>query len=113
MSGLNKNLQLGKSFPGNNKKNIDYVIKYREKTNVNSKEHGKQLNIQELRKAFFKCLENEDFDIYYIRLKRSNYVKVYALLNCSVDRLLREAEAVKLQMRLKTVISIFFFLNIN
>ena len=103
-------------FPNNNKKHIDYVIYYKETPHINSCKEKVQF-----RTKFFKQLMEEDFDFYYLKQKDvddENVTHVYVLLNCSLERLMDEAERMEIEMPLKPVGIIFlsvhiyfFFLN--
>ena len=104
LNSENQNEQIGTSFPGDNSKHIDFVIKYREKKIEENEENaGEEETRKNHRQAFFEQLKKEGFNIEYLKFERGNYVNVYALLNCSLDRLLIEAENLKLQMHLKSV----------
>ena len=83
--------QSGTSFPGDNSKHIDYVIKYIEKDNIENDE--KEQTKTKFCAVFFEKLEKEDFQIYTLRPDKGN--EVYALLNCSLQRLKREADEVE------------------
>ena len=94
--------QIGTSFPGDNNKHIDYVIKYKHEYDDASTKQ-KRIN-------FFNRLKEEGLETYEIKIENKDEKcdTVYVLVNCSLDRLLKEAENIKLEMRLKTV-----NLNIN
>jgi hypothetical protein len=95
------------SFPDDNSKHIDYIITYKK---LNDKDDDKG-RIEKLRDQFFKKLIRESFDIYYLDLNLSRKNKsnvVFALLHCPNERLLKEAEIVRLEMKLKNVININF-----
>ena len=99
--------QLLNSFPNQNSKRIDYVIVY-EKLGEIKKNDLKNQNKLLVRSAFFAKLKAEKFDIYEIEHKKKSEIKgdkttVFCLLSASTDRLLDEAELVKLQMVLKNV----------
>ena len=89
-------------FPKRTNKHIDFVIYYKETTETqNSKE------IKKFRTKFFKQLKYEGFDLYYIKqrdFKDETVTYVYVLLNCSLDRLMDEAERMELELPLKLVI---------
>ena len=87
--------QLLTSFPNSNEKLIDYVIAY-EKDEQSEK---KKL----IQAAFFTRLKNEGFEIYEIEHKHEKKTHVYALLNCSMERLLEEAELTRLELIIKNV----------
>ena len=87
------NPQLLTSFPNQNDKLIDFVIVY-EKLDTEK---------NEVQKAFFHELKSQGFDIYQLEHMHSGKTKIFALLNCSMDRLLEEAELSRLNMMLKNV----------
>ena len=100
----NQDEQIGTSFPDDSGKQIDYVIKYREKKlDDNEVNDAEEENRKTYRETFFEYLEKEGFHVYYLKDEKDNHFDVYALLNCSLNRLLQEAENIKLQMKLKTV----------
>ena len=92
------NLQILTSFPNQNEKHIDYVICYKkidESVQIDEESHKKGL----ARQAFFKKLKEEKFDIHEIVHKKM----VFVLLHCQMERLLEEAEMIRLEMKLKDV----------
>ena len=93
------NPQLLTSFPNQNNKLIDYVIVY-EKNDHENHEHYQRKEIQ---KAFFNKLKSQGFEIYELEHKHGEKNVIFALLNCSMDRLLEEAELSRLEMMLKNV----------
>jgi formylmethanofuran dehydrogenase subunit E len=95
------NPQLLTSFPNSNEKLIDYVIVYEKLDNENDEHSAKKKLIQT---AFLTKLKNGGFEIYEIEHKHEKKTHVYALLNCSNDRLLEEAELSRLDMIIKNVI---------
>ncbi len=101
--------QLLTSFPNQNNKTIDYVILY-ERLEENIDENlGKKEIVQ---KAFFNNLASQGFEIYELEKRLEGKTIVYALLNCnSMDRLLEEAELVRLYLKLKNVIN-FYSINL-
>jgi len=106
---LDVNLQLLTSFPNQNEKLIDYVLVY---DKLDETQHTKSQSKLIARRAFFDKLKEEKFSIYEIEHKCENKTKIYALLNCSTERLLEEAELVRLEMILKNVrIFMLFFSN--
>ena len=74
--------QSGTSFPGDNLKKIDYVIKYKEKD-----DDVKERTM--FREAFIQKLNEKDFNIYTLKSDKQNVE--YILLNCPDWRLLEEA----------------------
>ena len=87
-------------LPNDRTKHIDYVIYYFDKDNISEAELQQK---QTYRDEFFKKLEKEGFVIYYLRSNFDNKKNVYALLHCSLERLMKEAERLELEMRLKYV----------
>ena len=98
--------QVGTCFPNNNSKHIDYVICYRETFDENEEFNQKA---KSARQAFFDKLKAEGVEIYYLEEKESDETVIYALIHCSLDRLLIEAEAINLEMPLKDVRNYVFF----
>ena len=95
---FNSKRQILTSFPDQNEKHIDFVIVYKQLD-------GRPTDQECIKKRaeFFKELQKESFDIYDIDPK-STYDKFgYILLHCSTERLLREAESIRLKMPLKEV----------
>jgi hypothetical protein len=99
------NPQLLTSFPNANEKLIDYVIAYEKD------EHSEKKKI--VQTAFFTKLKNDGFEIYEIEHKHEKKTHVYALLNCSMDRLLEEAELTRLELIIKNVNILSRSLNKN
>jgi len=99
------NPQLLTSFPNQNDKLIDYVIVY-EKPGDEKEKHSERKKI--VQKAFFDKLKLQGFDIYEIEDEHDEKRIVFALLNCSMDRLLEEAELSRLELIIKNV-NIFFY----
>lgn len=98
---VDHNHQVLTSFPNNNDKRIDYVIYYNyELKKTHRAEFGK---IELVRKSFFDRLKEEGLEIQFIRMKEDDELHVYVLIHCPVPRLLREAERLKFEMRLKNV----------
>jgi hypothetical protein len=92
------------SLPNANDKHIDYVLVYRniadDDTKINRRFKRKCI---ENRKRFFERLEKETFEIKKIQMDDEKNEFVYALLHCSTERLLKEAEYTNLEMKLKKV----------
>jgi hypothetical protein len=97
--------QILTSFPNNNSKHIDYVIKYEERT---ISDH-KQLEHESYRKLFFDEIKKQSIEIYPLEVKSHGKRHIYALLHCPMERLLVEAETIKLEMNLKTVLFLIIF----
>ena len=98
----NVNHQLLTSFPNRNDKHIDYVLVYDklEGTNLDTFENKQKWTV---RRAFFDRLRAERFDTYVIEQNKYNKTRVFALFSCSKERLLEEAELVRLELTLKNV----------
>lgn len=90
--------QLLTSFPNDNDKHIDYVIAFRD---VEVGVHNGLLLTK--RFEFFNELKKEGFDLYPIESSGITGNLNYMLLHCSTERLLKEAEAMRLKMRLRNV----------
>ena len=100
LNSLNIKLKLN-YFPNDQTKHIDYVIYYEDKPNIKNKEEKK-----EMREKIKKLIENEGFDIHQIEWKsnkQENSKSIYLLLNCSLERLMQEAERMHLEIPLKDV----------
>jgi hypothetical protein len=94
------NPQLLTSFPNQNEKLIDFVIAYEKLADENG---GADVNRKIVQKAFFHKLKIEGFDIYEMEHTHKEKIKIFALLSCSMDRLLEEAELTRLKIPLKNV----------
>lgn len=92
--------QFANTFPNQNDKPIDYVIVFEKLDRADEKSRF----IIDIRDAFFSELKKESFELYYVDYKNGSTTQTYALLHCSADRLYKEAENIKLAMRLKEVI---------
>lgn len=115
-------------FPNDNSKRIDYVVAYKydrkhdhqqpvaangggqqqqqHSIDVDSdarRERDEFEEREDLRRKFVLKLQEEGFDVEFLRRNHSDYVSVYMLLHCNVERLLKEAERTKLEMRLNNV----------
>ena len=97
-SNFNKKQQVLTSFPGYNAKHIDYVIVYDELEEIPENELSLAKQIE-----FFTELKRESFDIYNIGPSVNGENCSYALLHCGTKRLLKEAENIRLKMKLKNV----------
>ena len=104
------NHQLLTSFPNRNDKNIDYVLVYDklEVTNFDTFENKQKWTV---RRAFFDRLRAEKIDTYVIEQNKYNKTLVFALLSCSKERLLEEAELIRLELTLKNVSCLNFILK--
>ena len=94
---LNEQHQFLTSLPNDNSKKIDYIIKYKQQT---SAEHKFKID------AFFNDIKNKVSQIEIVHLnvdKNDNKKYTYALLHFPLDRLLDEAETIKLELNLKQV----------
>lgn len=91
------------SLPNANDKHIDYVLVYRNIADDDTKINRRfKRKCNENRKRFFERLEKETFEIKNIQMDDEKN-EVYALLHCSTERLLKEAEYTNLEMKLKKV----------
>ncbi len=90
-------------FPSDNTKHIDYVITYKYDTDYEEKESHKAK--EAIRNGFIEMVKKENIDVYTVRHVEDSNCYVVHLLNCSMDRLLSEAEKMKLEMRLNNVTS--------
>lgn len=92
------------SLPNANDKHIDYVLVYRNIADDDAKINRRfKRKCTENRKRFFERLEKETFEIKNIQMDDEKNEFVYALLHCSTERLLKEAEYTNLEMKLKKV----------
>ena len=99
--------QLLTSFPNDNKKHIDFVLVYEKAREKKTENYEKK---ELVRKAFFEELNRQGFAIYEIEYEEKKRKVSFVLLNCSNERLLEEAELIRLEMILKNVkIQIIFF----
>ncbi len=95
------NYQILTSFPNANEKHIDYVLVYENLDSVPKSRFKKKCLAN--RKIFFDRLEKESFEIYTLEAKSNKEDLIYALLHCDNERLLKQAEYMNLEMKLKTV----------
>jgi hypothetical protein len=91
-------------FPGDNNKIIDFVIYFKET------DDGK---VKNNRRHFFRQLEKEDIETFFIKVEgRTPGTKnIFALLNCSSDRLMAEAERLELEVPLDEQVTILKAIN--
>ncbi len=92
-------------LPSCNQKRIDYVIRYSFDSEANQ-----ELKRQYI-KLFFNELKNESIEVYTLEVKNKNIKNIYALLTCPIERLLAEAEKIKIEIKLNNVKFCNFFLN--
>jgi hypothetical protein len=104
---MNLNPQIRTSFPNDVTKHIDYVIKY-EKHSISEPDLD-QLEHESYRKLFFDEITKQSIEIYPLEVKSHGKRHIYALLHCPMERLLVEAETIKLEMNLKTVLFLIIF----
>ena len=95
--------QISTSFPNDNDKHIDYVVVYKKIANATSekdfeKEKYRQLFFQQIEKESIEFMELSDSDFY-----ENGSKLVFVLLHCPLKRLLVEAEAIGLEMKLISV----------
>ena len=91
-------IQITTNFPNENEKRIDYVIVYKigdEKSNDNF--------INAIREEFFQKLRQENVEIKRIEFKNEKQNLIYAILHCPNERLMIEAEKIKLAVRINKV----------
>ena len=96
--------QLLTYYPDDNLKQIDYIIKFKP---------PKRIEVQYRIEAFFKEIISHQIQVKYLNVRNIQYIKdennddfTFALLHCPLERLLIEAETIKLEMDLKKV---YFF----
>lgn len=93
------------SFPSQNKKHIDYVITYKDHTDDNQEKRAKKVKE---RKIFFEKLQEEEgLEVEILEFGTGEELHNYALIHCPLERLMVEAEKIKLNMKLNDV-NIFF-----
>lgn len=90
------------NFPDNTKK-IDYVFKYDKPLEIDADFIEKE----SYRILFFEEVKKQSIEIYNLEIKTDTKIIAYMLLNANIERLLDEAELIKLEMKLKTVNTIF------
>jgi hypothetical protein len=100
LRGIQSEPQIPTHFPNDNTKRIDYVLVYKF-TDSEAVEHEHEKK-EQVRQKFFEALREESFEIYTAEFKASEN-HVYALLHCPLERLFKEAELVKMEMRLNNV----------
>lgn len=107
-------IQVLTSLPNSNHKHIDYVIFYElPLPNAASSSIGggseatdsvsDELKAEERREQFFTQLRRESFEIAKLSQMRDGKQLVYCLLHCPTKRLMREAEMLRIEMKLKNV----------
>lgn len=96
------NIQVLTSLPNSNKKHIDYVLFYELPDDVSSPNF---IKTEQRREQFFTQLKRESFEIYNLEQTRISDGKrqIISLLHCPVKRLMREAELLRIEMKLKNV----------
>jgi hypothetical protein len=87
-------------FPNQNGKQIDYVLFYKYNLNTPPAEFNRH---ELVRKTFLDRVIGEGIELEYLRYRKDSSINVFVLLHCPVERLLSEAERLKLQMNLKKV----------
>lgn len=109
-----KESQNASYFPNDNSKHIDYVLCYKQ---TNEKEFGTQKNLKEWNKNKFLEILEKDFSIINEEIKYENDEKTetheFILLHCPLEHLLKQAEKIRLEMRIKDDIvelSLFLFI---
>lgn len=108
-------LQLCTSFPNDNSKQIDFVLHISDKTDkiINDDDENFASNLSqgeiddyyrkyEAREAMLSEIREEGLEIYeFPPFQKGSSTHTYKLLHCPKERLLREAEDVKLEVDLK------------
>ncbi|RNA37458.1 hypothetical protein BpHYR1_031974 [Brachionus plicatilis] len=92
--------QITSCFPNDNTKRIDYVIFYKySEQSVDSEDFKlKETN----RNNFLDAVQKESIILNKeLKFKTKNETNHYILLHCPLERLLKQAERIKLEMRLK------------
>ena len=97
---LHYEAQLTTSFPGENHKPIDYVIVYKHSNKIDSKEKKEK---DQVRQSFFDKLRDEKLELKHLEFRSNTEMHNYVLIHCPLERLMKEAQLIKLQMRLKNV----------
>ena len=90
--------QILTSFPNQNEKHIDFVIVYKVLEEI-----PENLICLSKQVEFFTELKRQSFDIYEISPSVTGENFSYALLHCNKERLLKEAENIRLRMQIKDV----------
>ena len=95
-------------FPNDQKKHIDYVIQFKDGPGTDPDQNPEYRRIRQ--KFINQLIENEKFEIETIVKKKDhpqNTKSTYLLLNCPLERLMAEAERMKMEIPLKNVNFIF------
>jgi len=92
-------IQITTSFPNENEKRIDYVIVYK----VSDEESGDKFINDAIRDEFFQKLRQEKIEVKLIEFKNEKQNLIYAILHCPNERLMVEAEKIKLAVRINKV----------
>ena len=91
-------------FPNDQTKHIDYVIHYKQTDKTE-----RDIELKKSRNKFITQLKvREGFEIHKIikiKDKPENSKSIYLLLNCSLERLMQEAERMHLELPLKKDVS--------
>ncbi|CAF0718472.1 unnamed protein product [Brachionus calyciflorus] len=90
--------QITTSFPNNNQKRIDYVIFYKYSDDETNNQDFEEK--QKFRKKFLESISEESIEYYDLKFNRQNEKHHFLLLHCPLKRLFKEAENLKLEMRL-------------
>lgn len=90
------------TFPNEPTKQIDYVLVYDKLTEYQLRTDKKKFRKHKIRELFFDKLEREKFEVYEINFTNDKDEEmVYALLHCSNERLLEEADELNFEMKLR------------
>jgi hypothetical protein len=99
--------QIGNYFPNTTDHHTDYVIYYQTHEQHHMHLYNNNFAEQEVdkvREMFFRVLVDDyKFKVHRISYKYHEFTDNYVLLSCSTDHLMREAERIKLELKLKTV----------
>jgi hypothetical protein len=90
-------IQITTNFPNENKR-IDYVIAYKV-----GEEKDNPAFVNAIREEFFQKLRQENVQVKLVEFKDEKENLVFALLNCSNERLMIEAEKIKLAVQINKV----------
>jgi len=93
--------QILTNFPDGTKR-IDYVFKYDKPLNETDYD-ADFIEKESYRRLFLEQIKRQKIEIYNLEIKADTKISTYILLNANIERLLDEAENVKLEMKLKTV----------
>jgi hypothetical protein len=96
--------QILTSIPNENNKHIDYVIGFKHLKETNKKKK----HVDKVRHDFLHQIQRESIELYSIEFENNGKTFEYILLHCPHERLLKEAQLIRLEMKLKNVKFIIF-----